>query len=302
VWKRDGTEFRRWEYTLNAEGRVSGIRFFEYGALKQVEAYRPDGRIEAFEEYGAAGLESRTEYSYKGTRLIQAKTLDSAGALLYTDGYKYALNGSLREVKRIFADGKSRSAGQDLSQGRIADTWYSLGATASVDRYSASGELTDTEKWESATMLRSDSISLKDNGKDKSRQVLSDSERGIEIERLFDEKGRISAEITRKDGKLQSRTDYVYGDSGKLAEKRFSGQGKTDILRYSYNPDGSKAGEEETENGEIVRRVIYDKDGSYWEEILHDGQVGVRVRWSNGWKREEEILRDGQVIRRRDFK
>jgi antitoxin component YwqK of YwqJK toxin-antitoxin module len=302
VWKRDGTEFRRWEYELKESGRVTRIRLFEYGSLKQDERYRQDGRIEKFEEYGPKGLETVTDYEYSGKRLVKATTASAAGALLYADSYKYAMNGSLREVKRVNADGKSQSAGQDFSGGRIIDKWYSLDSKATIDRYSASGELTDNEKWESEKLLRSDSSSLRDNGKDKNRQILTDAERGIEIERLFDDKGRISIETTRKNAKLESRTEYAYDGSGKLAVKKFSRSGKINIVKYAYNADGSKASEEESENGEMVRRVIYDPEGNYWEEILHDGQVTVRVRWANGWKREEEILRDGKVIRRRDFK
>lgn len=302
VWKRDGTEYRRWEYRLNSAGRVAGLKFYEDGRLKEEESYRADGRIESSSVYGESGLERKTAYEYSGKRLVKATTADASGSRLYVDSYKYALNGSLREMKRSFADGTAKGAGQDLSGGRVADTWYSSGTSTTMDRYSASGELSASEKWDKANLLRSDAVSFRENGKDKDRQVVTDSERGIEIERLFDDKGRLSVEIARKDEAVQSRTEYAYDDLGRLSEKRFSGKGKRVILRLSYNPDGSKAGEEESENGEIVRRLIYQKDGSYWEEILHDGQVAVRARWSDGWKREEEILRDGKVIRRRDFK
>lgn len=150
--------------------------------------------------------------------------------------------------------------------------------------------------------MRFDSTSLGEDGKAKEKQVVSDSSRGALIERTFDQKGRISTETTRKDGKLQSRTEYAYDDSGRLARKTFSAQGKKTVVAYAYGRDGKKAGEEETVDGAITRRVSYEKDGSYWEELFQDGKLAVRIRWADGWKREEEIVRDGQVVRRREFK
>ncbi len=62
VYERDGSEFRRWEYDQDPEGRVTEIRFFESGALKERESYRADGRLGKFEEYGPKGIERGTAY------------------------------------------------------------------------------------------------------------------------------------------------------------------------------------------------------------------------------------------------
>lgn len=302
VRKRDGSEFRRWEYSRGPGGRVAKIVLRENEEIRAVEEFGPDGRIDSYESHGRKGLDWKTRYEYRDKRLASSRTEDAAGSTLYTDSYRYALNGSLREILRAYPDGRTESSGLGLIEGRVLDSWHSKGGTSSVDRYAPSGEIADREVWEGAVVLRSESTSHKEGGTDKERQVITDSSRGVEIERLFDEQGRISLETAREGGKTQSRTEYSYGASGKLERKTFTAKGRRNVVVYSYAADGKPSVEEESENGHVLRRVIYQKDGSYWEELLHEGQVTVRVRWADGWKREEEILRDGKVLRRREFK
>jgi hypothetical protein len=301
VRDRQGKEFRRWEYRRGASGRLSSVSFFEKGALSGVEQYLSNGRMSFSEEYGPGGLASKTGYSYSGKRLTKAETTDASGAALYSDSYKYSQSGSLREVIRSFPDGSTQSSGVDMADGKLARRWYSQDGSNVIERFDASGAISRRENWNADDPLLVDATSRKDGAAE--RQVVTDSQRKVKVERLFDASGRISSEVsTNQDGKTLSRTEYAYDAKGRIQKKSLWAGTSKGIVQYTYGTDGQKSLEEHSENGELKKRLVFESESAYWEELLNDGAVAVRVYWKDGWKRKEEILRDGKVVRSRDFK
>jgi antitoxin component YwqK of YwqJK toxin-antitoxin module len=295
---RAGAEAKRWSYEFGDNGSVLLLRYSEAGTLNRIDRYDEEERMLSEEYFFEGRAYERKDYRYEGGRLVKAFLTGPASNVLYTDVYRYAMNGSLREIARTLADGSMSSAGADESGGKLVRTWHSEADAAVIRRYGSDGSLSMIESWSGGSPVSIESRMAEKAGK---KDVITDLSRDALIERNYDSSGRLVKESSYEGKKLSSLTEYRYREDGKLEEKSLLSGGKRETVQYRYSDSGGLDTEEHFVEGALVKKVVVLSPDSTRTELYYEGELAVRYTMRGGRKVDEEILSGGEVVKRREF-
>ncbi len=295
---KSGEAEKRWSYSFGDNGRVAALKYYEKGELARIERFDGSGRLVAEERYSDGKAFERVDYRYESGRLVKAIAFGPMENVISTDVYRYAMNGSLREMTRTYADGSTASAGAEQVDGKLLRAWERAADRTNVRFYGRDGALAGIEAWGG-----NEPISIEERAKrgGEGKDVVADLKRKARIEREYDAKGRLVRESVFEGETLSSLTEYAWNGAGKLDGKTLYSGGDREDVSYAYDAEGKLETEEHRLNGELVKIVRPSGANASWTELYHEGELAVRYYEEDGRKRVEEIIRDGEVARRREF-
>jgi hypothetical protein len=293
-----GVERKRWRYAFGDSGRLALTEYFERGALVYVERYDGNGILVAEERYSGGLAYERTDYRYKDGILDKAITSGVNGIVLSTDSYRYALNGALREVEHVSADGSVVAAGVDSLSGSILRSWQKTKAGTEMATFEPSGQVASLETWKDGAPVKTeDRTRVAGIRKD----YVEDIARGTRIEREYGPGERLLKESAYKGARWISTTEYRYREDGKLEEKLLASGAREILVRFAYTDSGELRTEEYSEGGVIQKKIVYLAADSISTELYYQGELSVRTLTLGGRKKNEEIIEGGKVVRSREF-
>ncbi len=295
----DGRELKSWICEMGDSGRPALMSYAEGGKLTRRERYDGKGFLVAEEVYEGGGVSQRIDYSWADGRLTAATARGGDGLILYSDSYLYSTSGSLREMRRTYADGRIESAGADSLGGKTLRSWQSDSGVTRFTNYALDGRPSAIETWrEGAPLLSEERRRSADGGLD----ILEDTTRGTRTEREYGKQGRLATETTFQGKKLIVETIYAYDPEGRLSEKTISAGASVERVIYAYDGAGNLAEETHYVDGELQKKIITIAPGKTRTELYRLGSLYVRYTSVDGRKRSEEIIVDGKVVRSREFR
>jgi antitoxin component YwqK of YwqJK toxin-antitoxin module len=253
-------------------------------------------------------IETRT-YIREGGRIVKVEATDASGSPSGSMTYRYDRDGRLLGISSEGSFGAGY-AGMISSHGVPQGTWVSsLGggqgggdngnAMTTVFQYDDSGRVSIAQTMRDGNTVSKEKRIYGEGGILASVRI-EDTVSGLCSELLYDAKGRISKRTDTPVTGPQSRIEYRYDDSGRLAEEiAFRGKHRSSRT-IEYAEDGSIAREETRRDGEILLAIVHIENGRV-EELYENGGVFVKATYIGGLKVKDEFFSDGVSIRTRDY-
>ena len=221
LYDEDGDEQSSTKYAYSSTGSLTEISGGDSGSSRRWRyAYTYDkfGRQKEESSYTSSDtLEWKAVSSYNADgQLVSRITYDSEGAVTLKESFKYNDRGFIYADVTQFPDGKVLK--------RIIYTYTTGGHVAFEDHYDGAGfyEQVGYSYTEGGSIMSFSSVDKK--GKLKSRTLLQYGYTGkIETEKIYDESGKLSADITyfydrrgnwiwKFDGKTYTLRKIIYGE------------------------------------------------------------------------------------------
>ncbi len=293
------SEVRRWETAETRDGRKIE-REYEGKVLVAFRLYEASGALLREETYRDGALQQKASYLYAGGIPTGVEVTDAEDKLLYRDEYRLSLRGSLREVRRTYADGAIGDTAL-LTAGAGGEERDTLSGVTVIIRYDAKARVAEKEQWLKDVLVSAESFIYR--GEDGSLLESSESRPADKtaILRDYDGEGRLAAEKISVDGTQTERTDYLRDSEGRATEKRRRGPEGMEVWSYSYDAAGELAKEEYTLRGSLMKRTLYASKDERTEEFFREGEMFLRVFFFKEAKTKEQVFEDGIMVRERIY-
>jgi len=295
------------ERTFDAAGRTVREERFEGGNPVWARRFDASGRIMEERQYKGDGtVNELISYAYQGNLLVSRRSEGGSGKLRYTDTLSYYGAGKLREVKRTFPDGRTRTAHYAMADGRLLEERFSTESGGSLLRYNEAGRLAYREVWDGKDVTEIAWYSYSHSGSSgaaDAHPVWLSEERtvhkpeGSETVVNYDRQGR-RTRVEEKDasGNRVSLTRYEYGENGPVSVTRDTGN-RNMTTTYRYNEDGSLFEKRVTRDGVLTEVVVHTGPERHYEERYKDGELYVRTFYQGEDRTREEYVMNGRVVR-----
>jgi YD repeat-containing protein len=294
----NGKETRRWETAPNGAQMVE--RELSAGALGARRVYDASGRLLQEEQYTNGKLSGTTLYTWSGARLTRARTLDAAGAVLFSDDYVYASSGSLRAVRRT-GQGAAQQSSVTSGAGGIFEERTGSADTLLLVRYDAKGRVASRESRSGGTTVSREDFTYKGD----TTALASSAERrpgdGTVIERRYDDAGRLQAETTTTSSGAQTVDSWARDSAGHVTSRTRRSPAGLEGWTYHLRDDGSVAREEYSLRGSLQKVTIYGDGKTRTEELYRDGELFLRSFFDGDTRLKEEVWSNGTLLRTRSY-
>jgi|GEM_PF-5562941 len=295
------------ERTFDAAGRTVREERFESGNPVWARRFDASGRIMEEKQYGGDGtLDEVISYAYQDNLLVSRRSEGRSGTLRYTDTLSYFGAGKLRDVKRTFPDGRTRTAHYAMADGRLLEERFSTESGGSLLRYNEGGRLAYREVWEGKDVTEITRYRYSHSGSSDAADanpVWLSEERTIHKPEgsltvvNYDRQGR-RTRVDEEDasGNRVSLTRYEYGDYGPVSVTRDADGGNI-TTTYRYNEDGSLFEKRVARDGALAEVVVHTGRDRHYEERYKDGALYVRTFYQGEERTREEYVMNGRVVR-----
>jgi hypothetical protein len=298
VLLRDGKESRRW-VRISTGAQVEEKEYGE-GALVARRVFDQRGSLLQEETWAQGALRDKIIYVYAGGRLIRARAVDASGTELYTDDFLYAVNGSLRSVRRTPAAGPSVQTTVTAGSGGIAEERMESGPSTWVERFDARGRVAAREERDASGLLSREDFHYRADGDALLSSAETRPREGISIDREYDAAGRIQRETTTAKAGVTVLT-WVRTADGQVTSKQSRGPDGLETWVYTLRADATVAREEYSRKGTLEKVTIYGDGAQRTEELYTDGELALTVTWDGDVKRREEVWSNGTLVRTRSW-
>ncbi|MBN2531544.1 MAG: hypothetical protein JXB88_01565 [Spirochaetales bacterium] len=288
---------KRWDISLYNNQNIREERAYDKETLESVHYFDRRGRIIEERLYSGDILTQKTVYFYGANQeLLQTKTFNSEGLLLYSENYEFNRNGMIRKLNRIWSDGPVQTSSFIYSRGQLIEEIYSSDKEMTISRFDESGKRDFMEVWKEGVLLGTKSFFY--NKKDGS--LISTHEKditgGFETDNQYKEE-RLEKEIVTKGDVTLYVITYFYDKEGRRSKmEKVSDRGLEEWSFY-YKSNGDLDKEEYFNRGILEKRTVYTSDSSYYEELFRSGELLIRVFYEDEAKIKEEYLDKGVVIK-----
>ncbi len=297
---QSGKVVRRWEIASAADGARTE-REFSGSVLAARRAYNPSGSLLWEETYADGKLSQKSLYEYTEGHLVSVRVQDAKGALIYKESYMLSDRGSLRQVRRVNADGT------------VASSWYAAGGTglgeeredtgdaSYVRRFDPKGRLTDVELWKGGEISSRRELTYRGDSTLLLSAVETIPAKNTRIDEDYDAEGRLLAQRVSVSGAETEHTDYTRNKDGTVDVARRVGPEGVEEWRYTYTASGDVATEKYYRKGSLEKVTVYTAKGERYEELYKDNELFLRAYYKDDAKTKEEVWDKGVLVRERSF-
>jgi antitoxin component YwqK of YwqJK toxin-antitoxin module len=266
--------------------------------LAEERSYDPRGALREERFFDASSLPTRTRsYIRDGGRLARVELEDATGIVVGSMEYRYDRDGRLLGVDAAGELGAG-SAGM-ISAGAVPQGSWVSGSMTTVLGYDESGHAAIVQTMKDGAVLSLERRIYAEGGSLASSAV-EDRVSGLSSEFRYDGEGRVAIRTDTPAKGPMSRTEYLYNDSGRLAEETTARGGHRSSKSSSYSEDGKLVREETRRDGELLLAVDYSENGRV-EELYDGGVIFVRASYSGGRKVKDEFFAAGKLLRTREY-
>lgn len=268
------------------------------GALAESISYDADGALRKEVFFGSSSLPTRTlSYFRRDGRLERVDYEDASGEIAGSLSYRYDRYGRLLGVD---SDGDlgAISVGMVSTEAIPEASWVS-GETTRVLGYDDSGRVETAQTMKDGAVVSVERRRYGDTGLPVSVRT-EDKASGLVTELLYGKDGRVSSRTETTSKGQQSRTEYRYDDSGRLAEEILQHGGHRSVKALAYSEGGELIREETRRDGQLLLIVNHVGDDRV-EELYDDGRLFVKATYSGGRKVKDEFYVDGLLSRTREY-
>ena len=284
--------------------------FYRNDILTEDRSFDPLGAIltERIFDTSLLPVETRNYIRVDG-RIIRVDAVDAFGSPSGSMTYRYDRNGRLLGINSEGVLGAG-TAGMIASMSAPQGAWVSnnglgmengdsAGPKTTVLGYDGSGRATIVQTMQNGKTIYVEKRVFDEDGFLVSVQI-EDSISGLSTIKSYDSKGRVSRSTDSPIKGQQTKTEYRYDDSGRLAEKLSFRGGHRSSTVFFYSDDGSVLREETSRDGEILLSIANIENGRI-EELYENGNVFVKATYIGGRKVKDEFYLDGVPIRTREY-
>jgi antitoxin component YwqK of YwqJK toxin-antitoxin module len=302
---KDKEEVERTEQVLFPSGELKTEREYRKGELIRTRKYRSDGLIQHIEEYEEGELTGIFTYRYSGKTLSSIELTEEGGEKVYTDYYRYTLDGFLRQIKREFPDGSYRISHYRYADDSLITEWHKKNPAAEtpaktvVSHYNSKGNLVKQTSYRSGEKISSTEYIYKEEGKGELEQTIHIGPERIRTVRTFGADGSLVEEVVERDEETISEVRYIY-EEGLLKRKTVLREGVEERMEYRYDEEGTLYEEAYYREDALLVVTRYTESDSYQEDIYDEEELVLRVYYQKGKVIKKEVFKDGEVIRSRN--
>jgi YD repeat-containing protein len=296
-----GREVRRWEATLIKDGSQRVEKEWRDGALAARRVYDARDTLLQEEQYEADVLSQKTLYTYTGGRLTRKRALAADGSTLYAEEYRYAVNGSLREVRRTGQSDDRTLAAYTKGTSGLSEERVSQSDSLSIRRFDARSRVTSRELRSGGTPVLREDFTFRP---DSDLLLSSREERPVEgfvTERSYDEQGLLAAETMTGKGAAAQSILYTRDGKGNVVLKSSRGPNGYEVWKYTRDGSGGVAREEYYLRGSLMKVTVNGEGKLRTEELYKGGKLFLKVFYDGDARLREEVYLEGVLLRERSY-
>jgi antitoxin component YwqK of YwqJK toxin-antitoxin module len=296
VLSKAGKETRRWERSLGPGGRVMGQTETVDGQPVSLQNWDQAGNIVEERRFANGKPAERIRYAYDGNRLSKIEYDDQDGKPGRRDEYLYGAAGELREVRRLWPDGRRSASRYATVGGLLLEEYHSQAGADMLVRFDRQGRPAERRDWKEKSLFSSTAYAYDGLTGPLLEERVSLPVSGRRIVRRFDAGGRMIEEETFAAERSLGKVSQKY-ENGRLAVRRQIGPGGVQESAFSYDADGRLSVETLKDGASILKKTTYLANGERAEELYRQGRLVLRLYIRAERVVREEIIRDGEVIR-----
>jgi YD repeat-containing protein len=296
-----GKEVRRWEVSWSADGTQRIERELDKGKLAARRIYDAAGNLLQEEEYSSGRLAQKSQFTYRGSRLMKMRLLKADGSLSYTEQYVYSTSGALREVRRTGPGSSVRLSAYVFGPAGLTEERNSSRDVTFVARYDTSGRLASREQRRGDAMLSREDFTYRADSDRLASSVEKLPAQNEQVERRYDEEGRLVSETRRSGAAVAEESAYARDEKGRLTGRTRRTAAGLETWKYALGEDGRTTREEYYRRGMLERVTIFGVGNMRTEDFYREDGVFLRVYYDGDQRLREEVFEGGKLVRERHY-
>ena len=296
-----GREERRWEISWTGNGTQKVERELANGVLAVRRVYDAGGDLLQEEQYEAGVMAEKSVFTYAGSRLSRLRILAPDGKVISMEQYLYATSGTLREVRRMGANGDARLSAYVVGPAGVSNERTTAGDELFIARYDTRGRVASRETQRGDQTVSREDFTFRPDSDHLLSSLKKLPAEGRLIDRRYDEAGKLVSETTRAGGTVVEEIAYARDADGRMTGKtRRTAEGR-ETWKYTLGADGEAAREEYFRRGSLEKITIYGEGKLRTEELYRDEELFLRVFFDAGTRLREEVYEGEKLLRERKY-
>ena len=156
----DGKEEKRWDISDLSGGSRTKTAVFENGEQTSALVRDRSGRLVEEELFLNAALDEKISYRVLNETLTNRSVYNAEGNFKYKDVYLRTSDGRIREIRREFSDGSTRTSSYAFSGQKLLSEYFSSGESATAIHYNSDGNILSKEEWNGEVKISYEGILL----------------------------------------------------------------------------------------------------------------------------------------------
>jgi hypothetical protein len=299
VHYRQGVADRAWLREFDTGGRLTREAQAVRNNIVEERVYDSQERLSLERQFLDQGSVLENQYGYELGRLVSIRTsLD--GKVTLERRYFHSPDGRLSLVRESSSTFTSQSGARQPGTTSSAE-WSTDNGSLIMRTFDHYGRLVLTKNYHGPDLVMSEERIWQAGHLHRIVETYPSENRRSET--LYTHGSNIDT-ITEYTGDKQVLTQkYAYDQDGRVSQlhKIHGVSGKEEVVRYTYQPDGSPATETRMLDGQVAMVRRHTAVDEMFEEYFDRGVLFARLYYSAGLKTKEEIIVGGKVVRERQF-